>query len=85
MTQAISNKTNMEPEPEEIWNAWQEWEDGDDSAIYDKGYTDGYKDGLIKASEILFSVKEQPQVDRLPSSFTVSVVLGTIREILKGN
>jgi hypothetical protein len=68
----------MEPEPEEIW---REWQDGDDSKLYD----DGYKDGLIKASEILFSVREQPQVDRLPSSFTLSVVLGTIREILKGN
>jgi hypothetical protein len=64
---------------------WEEWQDGDDSALYDSGYTDGYKDGLIKASEILFSVKEQPQVDRLPSSFTVSVVLASIREILKGN
>jgi hypothetical protein len=68
----------MEPEPEEIW---REWQDGDDSKLYD----DGYKDGLIKASEILFSVREQPQVNRLPSSLTLSVVLGTIREILKGN
>ena len=72
------SKFVMEPEPEEIW---REWQDGDDSKLYD----DGYKDGLIKASEILFSVREQPQVDRLPSSFTLSVVLGTIREILKGN
>jgi hypothetical protein len=69
------SKNTLEPEPQEIWDAWQNWE-GD--------YEDGYKDGLIKASEILFSVREQPQVDRLPSSFTVSVVLGTIREILKG-
>lgn len=81
MTKATSNKTNsMQPEPEEIWNAWQEWRDGDDAGLYDAGY----KDGLIKASEILYSVKLQPEVDRLPSSFTVSVVLGTIREILKG-
>lgn len=72
------SKFVMEPEPEEIWRAWQ---DGDDSKLYD----DGYKDGLIKASEILFSVREQPQVNRLPSSLTLSVVLGTIREILKGN
>lgn len=77
MTQ-VTNKTNMEPEPEEIW---REWQDGDDSKLYD----DGYKDGLIKASEILFNVREQPQVNRLPSSLTLSVVLGTIREILKGN
>lgn len=72
------SKFVMEPEPEEIW---REWQDGDDSKLYD----DGYKDGLIKASEILFSVREQPQVNRLPSSLTLSVVLGTIREILKGN
>ena len=71
------SKFVMEPEPEEIW---REWQDGDDSKLYD----DGYKDGLIKASEILFSVREQPQVNRLPSSLTLSVVLGTIREILKG-
>ena len=77
MTQ-VTRQTNMEPEPEEIW---REWQDGDDSKLYD----DGYKDGLIKASEILFSVREQPQVNRLPSSLTLSVVLGTIREILKGN
>jgi hypothetical protein len=72
------SKFVMEPEPEEIW---REWQDGDDSKLYE----DGYKDGLIKASEILFSVREQPQVNRLPSSLTLSVVLGTIREILKGN
>jgi hypothetical protein len=64
-----------------LYEDWQEWKDGDDSKLYD----DGYKDGLIKASEILFSVREQPQVNRLPSSLTLSVVLGTIREILKGN
>jgi hypothetical protein len=74
-------KTNfMEPEPEEIWNAWQEWEDGDDSALYDSGYTDG----IIKAIEILNSVRAQSEVDRLPSSFTVSVVIATLREIAKG-
>ena len=76
----------MSRQPNEMMEdqIWEEWQDGDDSKLYDNGYTDGYKDGLIKASEILFSVKEQPQVDRLPSSFTVSVVLATIREMLKG-
>jgi len=75
------SKTNvMEPEPEEIWDAWQEWEDGDDSALYDSGYTDG----IIKAIEILNSVRAQSEVDRLPSSFTVSVVIATLREIAKG-
>jgi hypothetical protein len=81
MTRRIAREANEMFEDE----FWEEWRDGDDSAIYDNGYKDGYKDALIRASEILFSVKEQPQVDRLPSSFTVSVVLGTIREILKGN
>ena len=72
------SKTNiMEPEPEEIW---REWQDGDDSALYDSGYTDG----IIKAIEILNSVRAQSEVDRLPSSFTVSVVIATLREIAKG-
>jgi len=76
------SKTNtMEPEPDEIWNAWQEWEDGDDSALYDSGY----RDGIIKAIDILNSVREQEQVDRLPSSFTVSVVVATLRQILNNN
>ena len=78
MTQVTNN--TMEPEPQEIWDAWQEWEDGDDSALYDSGYTDG----IIKAIEILDSVRAQSEVDRLPSSFTVSVVIATLREIAKG-
>ena len=78
MTQVTNN--TMEPEPQEIWDAWQEWEDGDDSALYDSGYTDG----IIKAIEILNSVRAQSEVDRLPSSFTVSVVIATLREIAKG-
>jgi hypothetical protein len=75
------SKTNvMEPEPEEIWDAWQEWKDGDDSELYDSGYTDG----IIKAIEILDSVRAQSEVDRLPSSFTVSVVIATLRKIAQG-
>jgi hypothetical protein len=67
----------MEPEPDEIW---REWQDGDDSALYDSGYSDG----IIKAIQILDSVRTQSEVDRLPSSFTVSVVIATLREIAKG-
>jgi hypothetical protein len=62
---------------------WEEWQDGDDSKLYHSGYSEGYKDGLIKTIEILTNVKEQEQVDRLPSSFTVSVVIGSIREMIK--
>jgi hypothetical protein len=66
---------------DKLYQDWQEWKDGDDSALYDSGYYDG----LIKAVEILDSVRAQPEVDRLPSSFTVSVVIATLREIAKGN
>lgn len=57
-----------------------EWQDGDDSAIYDEGY----RDGIIKSIMILDSVRLQPEVDRIPSSFTVSVVIATLRKILEG-
>jgi hypothetical protein len=66
---------------DKFYEDWQEWKDGDDSALYDSGYYDG----VIKAVEILDSVRAQPEVDRLPSSFTVSVVIATLREIAKGN
>lgn len=59
----------------------KEWEDGDDSALYDEGY----RDGLIKAITILDSVRSQPEVDRLPSGFTVSVVIATLRGIIQGS
>jgi hypothetical protein len=78
MTQATSNDEYDDTPFYELWN---EWKDGDDSDLYDSGY----RDGIIKAIEILDSVREQEQVDRLPSSFTVSVVVATLREILKGN
>lgn len=57
-----------------------EWQDGDDALIYDTGY----QDGLIKAITILDSVRQQTEVDRLPSSFTVSVVIATLRKVAEG-
>ena len=57
-----------------------EWKDGDDAAIYDEGYLEG----ITKAITILDSVRAQPEVDRLPSSFTVSVVIATLRKIAQG-
>ena len=57
-----------------------EWKDGDDSALYDSGYDDG----INKCIEILKSVKAQPELDRMPSSFTVSVVLATLEKVSKG-
>lgn len=70
------NKTIFERQEEIDY----EWQDGDDDEIYQEGY----KDGIIKAITILDSVRAQPEVDRLPSGFTVSVVIATLREILKG-
>jgi len=77
MTQAIrDNKTIFELQADPDY----EWQDGDDGALYEAGYNDG----LIKAIDILNSVREQPEVDRLPSGFTVSVVIATLRKVLEG-
>ena len=70
------NKTISELQAEPDY----EWQDGDDSALYDSGY----EDGLIKAITVLDSVRQQPEVDRLPSGFTVSVVIATLRKVLEG-
>ena len=60
---------------------WEEWQDGDDSALYDNGYSDG----LVKAIEIINSVRNTPNVDRVPFHLTMSAVASTLREIAKGN
>jgi hypothetical protein len=77
MTQVIRNNktiTELQAEPD------YEWQDGDDSALWD----DGYREGITKAITILDSVRQQPEVDRLPSGFTVSVVIATLRKVLEG-
>lgn len=77
MTQAIrDNKTIRELQAEPDY----EWRDGDDTALYDEGYLDG----ITKAITILDNVRRQPEVDRLPSGFTVSVVIATLRKIAQG-
>ena len=77
MTQVIrDNKTITELQAEPDY----EWRDGDDSALWD----DGYREGITKAITILDSVRQQPEVDRLPSGFTVSVVIATLRKVLEG-
>ena len=67
----------MEPEPEEIW---KEWQDGDDSKLYDEGYYEG----ILKAVEIINSVRNTPNVDRVPFHLTMSAVVATLRETMKG-
>ena len=77
MTQVIrDNKTIRELQAEPDY----EWQDGDDTALYDEGYMDG----ITKAITILDNVRRQPEVDRLPSGFTVSVVIATLRKIAQG-
>ena len=77
MTQVVrDNKTIRELQAEPDY----EWRDGDDTALYDEGYLDG----ITKAITILDNVRRQPEVDRLPSGFTVSVVIATLRKIAQG-
>jgi hypothetical protein len=81
MTPATKNKINMEPEPEEIW---REWQDGDDDQLWFEGYQTGYYDGVVKAIEIINSVRDTPNVERVPFHLTMSAVVATLREIAKG-
>jgi hypothetical protein len=72
-------KNTMEPEPEEIWNAWQEWKDGDDSALYDSGWIDGINECL----SILKNIISQPQLNKMPSAFALSVVSASLEETIR--
>jgi hypothetical protein len=77
MTRVIRNdKTIFELQE----NADYEWQDGDDSAIYDEGYYDG----ILKALEIINSVRNTENVERVPFHLTMSAVASTLREIAKG-
>ena len=57
-----------------------EWKDGDDSAIYDEGYYEG----IMKALEIINSVRNTDNVDRVPFHLTMSAVAATLRTIANG-
>ena len=73
------SKNTMEPEPQEIWNAWQEWKDGDDSALYDSGWTDGINECI----KILKNIISQPQLNKMPSAFALSVVSASLEETIR--
>ena len=62
-----------------------EWQDGDDDQLWFEGYQTGYYDGVVKAIEIINSVRNTPNVDRIPFHLTMSAVIATLREIAKGN
>lgn len=77
----ISHTINkMEPEPEEIWDAWQKWRD-DDNSLYDNGR----HRGINECIKILSDVAALPELDRMPASFIVSVVTASLKETLKEN
>ena len=77
MTQVIrNNKTISELQAEPDY----EWQDGDDTALYEQGYYDG----IVKAIQILDSVRNTPNVERVPFHLTMSAVASTLRELAKG-
>ena len=57
-----------------------EWRDGDDTALYDEGYYDG----ILKALEIIESVRNTENVDRVPFHLTMSAVSATLKAIARG-
>ena len=63
----------------------KEWEDGDDDQLWFEGYQTGYYDGVVKSIEIINSVRNTPDVDRVHFHLTMSAVVATLREIAKGN
>jgi hypothetical protein len=63
----------------------KEWEDGDDDQLWFEGYQKGYYDGVLKSLEIINSVRNTENVDRVPFHLTMSAVASTLREIAKGN
>ena len=77
MTQVIRNNktiTELQAEPD------YEWRDGDDTALYEEGYYDG----ILKALEIINSVRNTENVERVPFHLTMSAVASTLRELAKG-
>jgi|SaaInl5LU_22_DNA_1037371.scaffolds.fasta_scaffold17257_4 hypothetical protein len=55
-----------------------EWKDGDDSALYDSGWIDGINECI----KILNDVAAQPELNKMPASFVVSVVTATLKETI---
>lgn len=51
-----------------------------DAALYDEGYYNG----ILKAVEIIESVRNTENVERVPFHLTMSAVASTLRELAKG-
>ncbi len=68
-----------------FYELWKEWQDGDDSDLYDSGYQAGHYEGIMKALEIINSLRNTENVERVPFHLTMSAVASTLRELLKEN
>ena len=66
----------MEPEPEEIWNAWQKWDDG---FLYENGRARGINECI----KVLKDVAAQSELNKMPSSFVVALVIASLEETRK--
>ena len=77
----MSNETIFERQEKTDY----EWKDGDDDQIWFEGYSQGYHDGIVKVIGIINEVRNTPDVDRVPFHLTMSAVVATLREIVKGN
>lgn len=73
MTQVIrDNKTITELQQESDY----EWQDGDDSALYDEGYDEG----VNYAIRVIDNVLMQDSVDNVPSSWILKVIKHTLQQ-----
>tara|TARA_B110000977_G_C10764468_1_gene372072 strand:+ start:339 stop:557 length:219 start_codon:yes stop_codon:yes gene_type:complete len=68
----------MEPEPQEIWDAWQKWDDG---FLYENGRARG----INECVRILKDVEALPELNKMPSSFVVALIIASLEETLKEN
>ena len=57
-----------------------EWEDGDDTALYDAGHAEGIK----KALDIIDNCLRQEQLDTIPTSWMLKVIRHTIQSDVSG-
>ena len=76
----MNNKTIFERQAEPDY----EWKDGDDDEMWFEGYKTGYSDGIAKAIQIIDSVRNTENVERVPFHLTMSAVASTLRELAKG-
>jgi len=68
----MDNRTIFERQAEPDY----EWQDGDDTQLYDAGY----EDGINHAIKVISNVLDQDRVDMIPSSWMLKVIRHTLQE-----